>query len=224
MNDGQPVDRLSGTGKLPVLAMFGVVATRLIQMIASPRSAIRHVLISSDLRGGVIATCVVWAAIGFVVSGTALIGDGVERAGPATLRVAFAGATVAAGAGVGFTALAALCLHLSAYAVGGAGRFRQMHVTLGFASITGVLWIPGLVAADALDSGVGAIVRRVVMAVSVTWWIYIVTFSVRHLYAVPWRAVPGAIFLAAIGVISVLVVLLVLVFFIALLAVMVIVP
>ena len=195
-----------------------------IGMAVSPSSATRRLGTGREVRGGLMVTVVVCSAIGFVAFGTALIGDGAEQPGLATAAVMAAGAAAAGVAGVGFAPLIALCLHLSASAVGGSGRFRAMYSVVGFASVTGIVLIPALVLADGVGRDLGSTVRDAAVAVSIGWWTTLVARGIKEVYATPWRAIPGALILALIGIAFALLVLIAVLSFVALLVVMLIVP
>ena len=178
------------------------ILSRAVRFVRTPKSAIREAALHADVGGAFVVAAAVWAILGVTGFGAALIGDGIGRPDPDSLLVAIGGGAAAGLVGVGFTALAAACLHLSGRAVGGAGPFRAMQTVVGYSTVVALLAVPAIVAQDVLSSSAGGMARDASVLGTALWWTALAALGVKVLYRTPWRATLGALILALIGGVS----------------------
>ncbi len=194
------------------------------QFVRDPRAAVRIAGASPNVAGALVVTATVSAILGVTSFGAAMIGDGVERPGFDGLAIAIVGATVSGLAGISLAVIGAASLHLSAHAVGGAGRFRSMFTVVGYSIVVGVFVLPAIVVGDILPVASAWLARDAAILFAVSWWTVLAALGVRALYETPWRAVPGALILALIGGASTVLVLLAVLSLVGIFAVSVVVP
>ena len=201
------------------------VLSRAIWFVRAPLSAVTEAVLRPDTVGALAVAAAAGAALGMTGLVAALTGDGVGSPGADGLFIVVAGGAAAGGlAGVAFAALAAVCLHLSAHAVGGAGPFRSMQTVAGYSAGAGLLAVPAIVVSDALPADIGGTVRDAALLGTAVWWTVLAVLGVKVVYRTPWRAVPGALVLAVIGGAAAAFVSLAVLSFLGLFAVTVIVP